>query len=132
MSGPSGAAVLALLLASGVLLRSAPEPGHEGIVATSVGATRLSATPIEPAVPDDDRFGLLLATWSEEELCRSWQLSLTRLQRARGATAVARIVQERRTLLDEIERRDAVGFAAWMSAGARAGSDPRPYLSFDG
>ena len=36
--------------------------------------------------------------------------------------------QERQRYLDELERRNATGFTAWLASGARVASNPLPYL----
>ena len=33
--------------------------------------------------------------------------------------------------LDELERRNASGFAAWLASGPQAAGDPLPYLTAD-
>jgi len=40
-------------------------------------------------------------------------------------------VQERQRYLDELERRNAVGLAAWLASGARVASNPLPYFVRD-
>jgi hypothetical protein len=70
----------------------------------------------------------VIAGWTDEELCWAWRCSFSRVQRAGDAAELARAAQERRSYLDEIERRDPHGFTTWMRDGARAGSDPRRYL----
>jgi hypothetical protein len=37
-------------------------------------------------------------------------------------------VEERQSYLDELERRNATGLAAWLASGARVASNPLPYL----
>ncbi|MEP6814583.1 MAG: hypothetical protein ABI873_03405 [Marmoricola sp.] len=40
-------------------------------------------------------------------------------------------VAERQMYLDELERRNGVGFSAWLAAGPKAAEDPLPYLIGD-
>ncbi|EWM12100.1 hypothetical protein KUTG_02404 [Kutzneria sp. 744] len=66
---------------------------------------------------------------STEELCLVWRCSYVQLQRAADEPARQRIIRARQECLDELERRDRAGFARWLASGARAGSNPRRYLS---
>jgi hypothetical protein len=50
------------------------------------------------------------------------------LQQARKPTELAVIVDLRRRVLDELERRDPAGFATWMQNGPRAASNPGRYV----
>ncbi|MFI7068407.1 hypothetical protein ACIBL3_45990 [Kribbella sp. NPDC050124] len=62
------------------------------------------------------------------ELCMAWRRSFVELQRAESAEAMAGIADLRREILDELERRNPLGFDHWMASGARAPSDPSRYL----
>jgi hypothetical protein len=42
------------------------------------------------------------------------------------------LVQRRQEVLDELERRDPIGFARWLAAGASAAGDPAPFMQGDG
>nr|WP_271213748.1 hypothetical protein [Rhodococcus wratislaviensis]GLK40980.1 hypothetical protein GCM10017611_78550 [Rhodococcus wratislaviensis] len=66
---------------------------------------------------------------SDDALCRSWRTSFAELQNARSVTDRLRLARIRQQYLDEIERRDPQGFAAWFTTGARAGSDPSKFLT---
>ena len=66
--------------------------------------------------------------FSDEELCRNWQTSYQELQLGPSQAATAAIVSERQVYLDELERRDPRGFAAWLASGAHASQSPLPYL----
>lgn len=86
-------------------------PGlHDGPVARPV-----------PPVPVAD-----LAT---EDLCVAWRRSYFLLLLATDEPARRLVVQRRQDVLDEIERRDRRGFLRWLDSGAKAGSDPGPYLT---
>ena len=57
------------------------------------------------------------------------------LESARSAgdtVRVARPARERQAYLDELDRHDRAGFAAWLTSGARAGGVPHRYLSGEG
>ena len=66
---------------------------------------------------------------SDDALCRGWRTSFAELQNARSVTDRLRLARIRQQYLDEIERRDPQGFAAWFTTGARAGSDPSKFLT---
>lgn len=68
---------------------------------------------------------------STEELCQAWCASyLVLMERSAGTgiKAVMATVQERQRYLDELERRNPIGLAAWFASGARVASNPLPYL----
>jgi hypothetical protein len=72
---------------------------------------------------------LSLDRWSEQELCQAWQRTYVQLQRHTDAAWTEHLAQTRCTYLDELQRRDPNGFAAWIASGARAASDPMRYLT---
>jgi hypothetical protein len=118
------ALVLALLAAAGLWaghrrgFRVAPaaEPTSHDVLA----AATLPALPVPVAE---------LAT---EDLCVAWRRSYFLLLLATDERARRLVVQRRQDFLDEIERRDRRGFLRWLDSGAKAGSDPAPYLTTGG
>jgi hypothetical protein len=64
----------------------------------------------------------------DEALCLAWRRSYVQLQQSTSASARIRHVQQRERLLDELERRDPAGLAAWLASGCRAAGNPLPYL----
>jgi hypothetical protein len=66
---------------------------------------------------------------TDEELCQSWRASYAALQRQSSAAQTAATVAERQTYLDELQRRNPRGFAAWLASGARAPGNPLPFLT---
>jgi hypothetical protein len=42
------------------------------------------------------------------------------------------LVQRRQEVLDELERRDPIGFARWVAVGAPPASDPAEFMQGDG
>jgi len=64
-------------------------------------------------------------------LCLAWRRSYLALVDTPSGPARDDVVRLRRDLLEELERRDPVGFGRWLDAGARAGSDPGRYLRTD-
>jgi hypothetical protein len=65
---------------------------------------------------------------TEAELCLGWRRSFVELQRIESPEARIRIVEFRRRVLDELERRNPCGFELWLASGARAASDPSRYV----
>jgi len=61
-------------------------------------------------------------------LCRAWQRSYLALIDMPDGPTRDDVAAWRGSLLDELERRDPVGFDRWMHSGARAGSDPSRFL----
>ncbi len=65
---------------------------------------------------------------TDQELIFMWRLSFVQITGAQSTADVFAACENRARLLDEIERRDPVGFCAWMNSGARAASDPSRFL----
>src|SRR5690348_11972810 len=72
-----------------------------------------------------------VASLSTEALGREWLLSTSVLGSLVDVGTRQSIVRRRQELLDEMERRDPAGFARWLAAGPRPGSDPATYLHGD-
>ncbi|MGW1339501.1 hypothetical protein ACWCOV_00500 [Kribbella sp. NPDC002412] len=70
------------------------------------------------------------ADLSDDELVLAWRASFPALQSATSVQRL-RIVAERQEYLDELERRNPRGLAAWLASGARAAGDPKPYVQGD-
>lgn len=66
---------------------------------------------------------------TDEQLCEAWCASHRALQVTASRRKFMRIVEERGAYLDELERRNPAGFAAWLASGATAADNPLPYLS---
>jgi hypothetical protein len=73
-----------------------------------------------------------VADMATEDLCVAWRRSYFLLHLAVDERTRRLVVQRRQDFLDEIERRDRRGFARWLDSGAKAGSDPAPYLTDGG
>jgi hypothetical protein len=64
------------------------------------------------------------------ELVQAWRHSFLLLAAACGdPSRLAQISEQRRAYLDELARRDPVGFQQWIDSGARAAGDPSRYLT---
>jgi hypothetical protein len=69
---------------------------------------------------------------TDEQLCKRWRASYRASPRQQSsAVKLIAAVAERRLYLDELERRNSGGFAAWLAAGPEAAEDPLPYLTGD-
>lgn len=62
-------------------------------------------------------------------LCHRWRCSYLTLQHTTDVRARELLVQQRQLYLDELALRDPIAFARWLGDGARAASDPGPYLA---
>lgn len=129
--GPAGWVALVALAFIGGLVHQATAPDRTGnvryvteraditmrVARALAGAPRRAA--LQPAA---------VAELSDDELCWWWRYSFTQLERADGAEALGRLVNQRRSYLDELDRRHPARFAAWISSGARANGDPARFL----
>jgi hypothetical protein len=69
---------------------------------------------------------------TDEQLCKRWRASYRASQRQQSsAVKLIAAVAERQMYLEELERRNSSGFAAWLAAGPQAAEDPLPYLNGD-
>lgn len=69
--------------------------------------------------------GVALAGW---RLAREWSRSHEQLGRAREVATVERLRDLRRSLLDEMERRDPAGFRRWTGGAGWITGDSAPFL----
>ncbi len=66
---------------------------------------------------------------TDEQLCKRWRASYRSTRRRTSAVRLIAAVAERQMYLDELEHRNASGFAAWLAVGPEAAEDPLPYLA---
>jgi hypothetical protein len=71
----------------------------------------------------------LLRAIDDRTLCRGWRDSFAMLNDARSMEDRLSVVQLRERYLDELCRRSPRGLAAWFASGARASSNPLPFLT---
>lgn len=107
---------------------SGRHPAHSGrdrsSAAGSPGETPLRLAGLGVADVDQERIGDM----SIAELCLAWRRSYPALtSHVGGSDGWASVVELRRSVLDELERRDPSGFARWI-ATARAASDPGRFI----
>jgi hypothetical protein len=100
-------------------------------------STRATVDRVTPSVEKDvppatQVYVIHLGDLPVEALCVAWRRSYVQLQRTSDVSTWNKIVDVRRCLLDEFERRDRQGFARWLASGARAAGDPSRYLAAGG
>lgn len=69
------------------------------------------------------------AELSDEQLCQAWLASYWALRDGTSSIQMTGVVAARQRLLDEFERRNRRGLAAWLASGPRAAGNPLPYLA---
>jgi hypothetical protein len=95
---------------------------------TSDDPVTRAASAVTPA-PAPDLPTATLRDLDDEALCLAWRRSFVQLQQATSASVRMLRVQQRQLLLDELERRNPDGLAAWLASGCRAAGNPLPYLA---
>ncbi|MFG1812220.1 hypothetical protein ACGFIF_00525 [Kribbella sp. NPDC049174] len=100
-----------------------PSPGHPDAHQAIPARTAMS---LEPEPVDE------AAELSDDALVLAWRASFSALQRATSPAERLRIVDARRAYLDELERRNPSGVAAWLASGARAAGNPTRFVAGDG
>ena len=148
--GLTGLAVVALLtVLSPMVLTKAFKRSHLSRHGEGVIARRGHDGRGDPAASGQDEVAgsaevtavtarfLLAAPWMQRPpesmddatLCLAWRMSYVSLQRSLPLHVGLRIVERRQAFLDELERRNARGFSAWLASGARAAGDPSKYVA---
>ena len=110
-----------------------PPSDRRSNVMMGVGLTASGAPAGSTSAPES---GIMSAGWmvrapesmDEASLCLAWRRTYVALQHVRTQRATLGVVQRRQELLDELERRNARGFAAWLASGARAAGNPSKYV----
>jgi hypothetical protein len=69
-----------------------------------------------------------LDSLDDVSLCMAWRSSFTVLEAAASVEERMAVIEHRQRCLDELQRRNPDGVAAWLSSGARASGNPLPYL----
>jgi hypothetical protein len=110
-SGLVGAALLA------VVARCALRTAREGRRPRAVAAV------VPLSVPGDVR------SLSVPELGREWVRTSALLREVSDPATRQGLVRRRQEALDELERRDPVGFARWLASGATVDDDPTAFVA---
>ena len=131
--GPGGCVGLILLVVGGAILLTEAADRRARSTSVTSGARAwveppavASADPVRATSSADGAAAPV--GFTDEELCWAWRRSFARLVHASGPEAVARLAEQRRDYLNELERRHPARFAAWISSGARAAGDPTPFF----
>ncbi len=123
LGGPVTVGLLAAAILT-VLLRS----GRRSDAAAKADRPRPAAAvvplPLATEPGDDGPVGAL----STAALGREWLRTTAALATSPDAAARRVIVERREATLDELERRDPVGFGRWLSDGPLLDSDPSAYV----
>lgn len=69
-----------------------------------------------------------VATLDDEALCRAWRRSFVHLSASRLPSRRLEVVSLRQAYLDELARRHPEAVVRWLASGARAASNPMPFL----
>ncbi len=109
--------------------------GASGPVGADAGNSRLevvavplgdeeSGTVTRAALPDPDG----ITSLDDETLCQAWRLSFLQLATCRLPARRLEIVHLRQVYLDELARRHPAAVRRWLASGARAASNPKPFV----
>ncbi|MFC5262816.1 hypothetical protein ACFPJ1_11940 [Kribbella qitaiheensis] len=113
----------------GHLPSPSPQPGPTDPAERSSGSASAPTSWIQPA--EEAKPHVAPASLSDDALCLAWRASFSALQRAGSPAQRLWIVDERRAYLEELEKRNARGVAAWLASGARAAGDPSRFVLGD-
>lgn len=76
------------------------------------------------ALPDADG----ITSLDDETLCQAWRRSFVQLATCRLPARRLEIVRLRQVYLDELARRHPAAVRRWLASGARAASNPMPFV----
>jgi hypothetical protein len=100
-------------------------------VAPSLAGTKPAPARAEHLPTDVARLLPPVTQLSTRALGREWVRTTAALAGRLEPVVRASLVRRREDALDELERRDPVGFARWLAAGPEPGSDPADWLHSD-
>lgn len=83
-----------------------------------------SDTATKTALPDADG----ITSLDDETLCQAWRRSFVQLATCRLPARRLEIVRLRQVYLDELARRHPAAVRRWLASGARAASNPMPFV----
>jgi hypothetical protein len=113
-------------------LRSPARPDRPGRSSAPVSwpwtGTEVLLLPVPPEAPVRGGDTSRLPTWSTPELGREWIRTTAALGGRLSPVERQALVRRREETLDELERRDPVGFARWLAEGPAPGTDPAGYV----
>ncbi len=128
-----------VLLLAAVVLAGSPyavkASGHwfRSVRTPSAAQLEALARAFDYANPESIRFRppLELGELTDEQLCRRWRVSYKSSPRQPSAVQRIAALAERQMYLDELERRNASGFAAWLASGPETAGNPLPFITGD-
>jgi hypothetical protein len=121
LGGPVTVGLLATAVLA-VLLRGGRRPESAGAAARRPAAVPTLTLVVDPAD------ALPVTSLSTAALGREWLRTTAALAGGLDASARRAVVERRGATLDELERRDPLGFVRWISEGPLPGSDPAEYV----
>lgn len=129
--GPGVLLLAAATLASSPYVVTICRRWLESVRTPSAAQMDAVARALAHASPDSAQFlpPPELRDLSNEQLCRRWRASYRAGRRRSSAPQLMAAVAERQMYLNELEQRNATGFAAWLAAGPEAADNPLPYLT---
>jgi hypothetical protein len=65
---------------------------------------------------------------TDEQLCKRWRASYLAVQQPQATDQMMRSLRQRQLCLDELQRRNSVGFDRWLASNPRAAGNPLPYI----
>jgi hypothetical protein len=127
-----GTALAAWLVRSALRARGAASSARPAARSTAdTGTVRFPVPPANGGSPTiRGSAGLLPPVWTltTPEIGEEWLDSTVALAGPLNTTTRQSLVNRRQEALDELERRDADGFARWLAVGPGRGSDPADYV----
>lgn len=93
-------------------------------VATSLRDDQGSAGTVTTGLPE----AASVPSLDDESLCQAWRRSFVHLATCRLPSRRLEIVHLRQLYLDELDRRHPVAVQRWLTSGARAASNPMPFV----
>jgi hypothetical protein len=65
---------------------------------------------------------------TDEQLCERWRASYLAVLQPQATDELMRSLRKRQLCLDELQRRNSVGFDRWLASNPRAAGNPLPYI----
>ncbi len=129
VGGLAGAVLVLMLAGSSPLVRDFLRARWPTVFATT--AREPSDEPVPDVLPEPTDLSWKkddLSELDDSSLCLAWRHTFVALQASRSPRHRLHVVRQREAILDELQRRCPAGFDAWLAAGARAPSNPLPFV----
>lgn len=122
----------AVAVGTWLVVRATRSPARPGATPAPVSwpwtGTEALVLPTPPGTPVRYGDASRLPTLSTTELGREWVRTTAALGGRLSPVERQALVRRRGETLDELERRDPVGFARWLAEGPAPGTDPADYV----